>query len=194
MFRLILAIAVISLSGCLPLEYWPAQVLMMVLFWGAAVLQGARLDHMLRRLALFLPFVAAIGIGVPLTQEGGWAWMWSLTILCRSLVAFFGGLWLVHALPFAELLPVLRRLRVPDLFLASLSFMHRYLVVLWEELQRLKTARRARSSRLTWTRTWMTSAQLIGELLIRAWDRAERVHRAMLARGGEAKNLSGSPA
>src|SRR5262245_39597487 len=117
MFRLLFAIVVISLSGCLPLEYWPAQALMMVVFWGAAAVQGARLDQMLRRLAVFMPFVAAVVIGVPLTQDGGWDWTWSLTILCRALVAFFGGVWLVQVLPFVELQVALRQLRVPDLFL-----------------------------------------------------------------------------
>ena len=189
MLRLLTAVAVISISGVLPLEYWPAQCVLMAAMWAAAVIRGARFDRMLRRLAVFLPFVLAIGIGVPVTQHGGWAWTWSLTILCRAMVAFFTSVWLVHALPFTELLAVLRRLNVPAVFVTSLAFMHRYSVVLWEELERLKTARKARSSELSWLRTWTTSAQMIGELLLRAWDRAERVHRAMLARGGNGSNI-----
>lgn len=185
MFRLFTAIAVISLSGCLSLEYWPAQCVMMVAMWSAAVICGANFGQMLRRLAVFLPFVLAIGVGVPVTQDSGGAWTWTLTIVCRSLVAFFAGLWLVHALPFQELRDVLRRLHTPAIFLDALAFMHRYAVVLWEELARLKTARSARTSRLSWIQTWTSSAQMIGELLIRAWDRAERVHRAMLSRGGD---------
>jgi len=184
MLRLLTAITVISLSGFLTWELWPVQVLMMTTFWAAALMHGARLDRMLRRLVVFLPFVLGVGLGVPVTQHGEWAWQWSLTILCRSMVAFFAGIWLIHVLPFPELLIALRRAGVPPVFIASLAFMHRYSVVLWEELARLKTARKARSSRLSWWRTWTTSASMIGELLIRAWDRAERVHRAMLARGG----------
>ncbi len=186
MLRLGFAISVIALSGTLTWEAWPVHGLLMILLWLSAVLCGAEFEPMLRRLLLFLPFVFAIGIGVPVTQDGEWAWTWSLTILSRSLVAFFAGLWLVHALPFQELPGVLRQAHLPETFIASLAFMHRYAVVLWEELQRLKTARAARSSRLSWWRQWTTSAQIIGELLIRAWDRADRVHRAMLARGGSA--------
>ena len=63
-------------------------------------------------------------------------------------------------------------LAVPAVFVDSLAFMHRYSVVLWEELARLKTARQARSSRLSWWTVWTTSAHMIGELVIRAWDRA----------------------
>ncbi len=193
MFRLLFAIIVIGFSGTLSGEYWPVHLLFMVLLWAAAVVCGARFGAMLQRLMLFLPFVFAISLGVPFTQDGGRAWEWSATIVCRSLVAFFAGIWLMHALPFVELQGVLRRLGIPEVFIASLAFMHRYVVVLWEELQRLKTARRARSGRSTLYRTWITSAQLIGELLIRAWDRAERVHRAMLARGGRPQQLSRSP-
>lgn len=185
MARLFLAIAAISLSGCLSLESWPAHVLMMTLLWATAAAYGASLVLMFRRLALFLPLVLAIAIGVPATTSSGTGWTWTLTIVCRSLVAFFAGIWLVHVLPFQELRGVLARLHVPAVFLDSLSFMHRYSVVLWEEQLRLRTARAARTGPLSGVRTWTTSARLIGELLIRAWDRAERVHRAMQARSGD---------
>jgi cobalt/nickel transport system permease protein len=193
MLRLFLAIAVISLSGCLSFEVWPAHCLLMVAMWSAAAICGATFGPMLRRLALFLPFVLAIGLGVPSTQDGNGAWTWTLTIVCRSLVAFFAGLWLVHALPFQELRVVLRSLHVPAIFLDALSFMHRYAVVLWEELARLKTARSARTGRLSGIPAWILSSHLIGDLLIRSWDRAERVHRAMLARGGDLGTSSGVP-
>lgn len=193
MFRLFFAVAVISISGRLSLESWPAHALLMTILWAAAAACGARADLMFRRLALFLPFVLTIAIGVPATQSSGAAWTWTLTVVCRSLVAFFAGLWLVHALPFQELRGVLARLRVPAIFLESLAFMHRYSVVLWEELSRLKTARSARTGPSSRLQTWTTSAQMIGELLIRAWDRAERVHRAMLARSGGSSMPPGSP-
>jgi cobalt/nickel transport system permease protein len=183
MIRLVAAVSVIALSGFLSWEAWPVHALLIAVMWGLAVACGAGMAPTLRRLGVFLPFVVAIGVGVPATQDGRWDWTWSLTILCRSLVAFFAGVWLVHALPFSDLLAALRRIGAPGVFVDSLAFMHRYSVVLWEELERLRKARRARSSRLSFARTWTTSAQMIGELLIRAWDRAERVHRAMLARG-----------
>ncbi|MCH8829637.1 MAG: energy-coupling factor transporter transmembrane protein EcfT, partial [Planctomycetes bacterium] len=69
-------------------------------------------------------------------------------------------------------------------FVAMLSFMYRYFYVLWDELDKMRIARRARSfgdGRL-WFR-WTTSAQMIGMLLLRALDRADRVHGAMCARG-----------
>jgi cobalt/nickel transport system permease protein len=66
--------------------------------------------------------------------------------------------------------------------------MYRYIFVLWDELDKMRVARRARSFGQTglWFR-WKTSAQLIGMLMIRAMSRAERVHGAMCARGWDGR-------
>ncbi|HTN01728.1 MAG TPA: CbiQ family ECF transporter T component [Planctomycetaceae bacterium] len=97
-------------------------------------------------------------------------------------------------LPFPELLATLRRWHVPLVLVAMLGFMYRFLFILWDELDRMKQARAARTSRpVGWRVAWKTSAMMLGQLLLRAWDRAERVHRAMLARGwdGSVKSLDG---
>jgi cobalt/nickel transport system permease protein len=55
---------------------------------------------------------------------------------------------------------------------------------LWDELRRLRSARDARDfGGGSTVREWTINAQLIGMLLLRAMERAERTHRAMLARG-----------
>ena len=65
-----------------------------------------------------------------------------------------------------------------------LGFMYRYVFILWDELRRLRNARDARDfgGGSCWRR-WSTGAEMIGLLLLRAMERAERTHRAMLARG-----------
>ena len=87
-------------------------------------------------------------------------------------------------MPFDQLLVTLRRLWVPAIIVAMLSFMYRYIFVLWDELDKMRVARRARSfgGVSLWHR-WTSAAQLLGMLLIRAMERAERVHGAMCARG-----------
>jgi cobalt/nickel transport system permease protein len=115
-------------------------------------------------------------------------------ILFRSTVAFLAVLWLVNVMPFDQLLVTLRRLWVPAILVAMLAFMYRYAFVLWDELDKMRTARRARTlGRAGIGFRWKTSAQLIGMLLIRAMDRAERVHGAMRARGwdGRVRTLDG---
>lgn len=65
-----------------------------------------------------------------------------------------------------------------------LSFMYRYIFILWDESARLRHARDARDfGRSSRFKIWTSNAQLIGLLLLRAMERAERTHHAMLARG-----------
>ena len=76
----------------------------------------------------------------------------------------------------------LSRLGVPRVFTAQLLFLHRYLFVLAEEALRMSTAHRLRAApgrRLALS----TYASLAGQLLLRAFDRAARVHQSMRARG-----------
>ena len=61
--------------------------------------------------------------------------------------------------------------------------MYRYIFLLWEELASLRNARDARDFGQSWRQRWVMNAQMIGLLLLRAMERAERSHQAMLARG-----------
>jgi cobalt/nickel transport system permease protein len=61
--------------------------------------------------------------------------------------------------------------------------MERYVHVLGDELRRMTTARRARSfGRRSWL-SWSLLTSMIAMLLLRSFERSERVHLAMLARG-----------
>jgi cobalt/nickel transport system permease protein len=124
--------------------------------------------------------------------HGGEGRRWSIAgaIIVRSALAFLAALWLVHVTPFDELLATLRRFGVPVLLVSLMSFLYRYSFVLLDELDKMRTARRARSfGAAGWSSRWKTNGQLVGSLLIRALDRGERVHGAMCARGwnGEAR-------
>jgi cobalt/nickel transport system permease protein len=61
--------------------------------------------------------------------------------------------------------------------------MYRYLHVLTEELDRMVKARRSRTFRRSGRLDWVLLTGLIGILFLRAFERGERVHAAMLARG-----------
>jgi cobalt/nickel transport system permease protein len=74
-------------------------------------------------------------------------------------------------------------MRIPWVFVTTLTLMHRYLFVLRDEAERM---RRARSSR-TFTRgrrfQWLALSSVLGQLFVRASERAERIYNAMCARG-----------
>ena len=98
-------------------------------------------------------------------------------------MTFLGTLLLIEVTPFRTLLIAMRRLRVPGTLVATLQFMYRYLFVLTEELDRMVTARRSRTFRRSGRLDWGLLSGLIGTLFLRAFERGERVHAAMLARG-----------
>jgi cobalt/nickel transport system permease protein len=75
----------------------------------------------------------------------------------------------------------LGRLGTPRLFVAQLLFLYRYAFVLGGEASRMGTARMLRGG--TGSPALAVYGSLAGHLLLRAFDRAERIHRAMLARG-----------
>ncbi|MDE5707914.1 MAG: cobalt ECF transporter T component CbiQ [Alistipes sp.] len=153
---------------------------------------GMRLGTLLRRSLVVIPFVALIGvfnlfydripvfrIG-PLTITDGWIAF--LSIVLRGVLSVGALLVLIGSTGFFEICRAMQRLGVPRFFTVQLLFVYRYLYVLIDEAIRMSQAREARSfdRRSLPLAVWGT---VIGQLLIRTLDRAEQIHRAMLARG-----------
>ena len=182
--KLLLTLGVVLAGVSIPVKFWPAYgVLMSLVFIGHSVAH-IPLSYLVRRLAIFMPMVCMLSLSVPISQGFAAGWEIMAGILFRTTLSFVAMLWLVNVMPFDQLLVTLRQLWVPDIIVAMLSFMYRYIFVLWDELDKMRVARRARSfgGVSLWHR-WTSAAQLIGMLLIRAMERAERVHGAMCARG-----------
>jgi cobalt/nickel transport system permease protein len=107
----------------------------------------------------------------------------ALTILAKNSLAFVATLVMAHVTPFPQLLAAMRGLGMPAVLVSTLQFMHRYLHVLTDELDRMLKARRSRTFRRTGRLDWGLLTGCIGILFLRAFERGERVHAAMLARG-----------
>lgn len=105
------------------------------------------------------------------------------TTLAKNSLAFMMMLVLAGTTPFFKLLSAMRRLGVPRTLVTTLQFMYRYLFVLGEELERMLTARRARSFGSRGVPGWGLLTGMIAMLFLRTFERGERVHAAMLARG-----------
>lgn len=154
-----------------------------------------------RAIALAAPFATVMALANPLWDRapmlvlgsasisGGWVSFTSIVLrvaLTASAVVVLVGSTGMHVLCAA-----LARLGAPRVFTVQLLLLHRYLFVLADEAVRLRTAYglRAPSRRAP---PLAIFASLAGKLLLRAFDRAHRVHQAMLARGfdGELRRLS----
>ena len=186
--KLFAAVAMILAATCVPITQGPLVGIVACVIFFAHTLARIPLAYVARRMMFFWPSLFLMAISLPLSQAGQAGWLLFVTILVRGTLSFSTALWLVNVMPFDQLLVTLRRLRVPDVLLAILSLMYRFLFVLWNELDRMRTARSARLFRKPslWS-NWRSAAHLVGRLLIRALDRADRIHGAMLARGWDGR-------
>ena len=161
----------------------------------AAVARVARLPvgHLVRRLTIELPFLLfalflpVVGnaprvevLGLNLSQPGLWA-AWS--ILVKGSLGVMATVVLASTTPIPDLLRGLERLHVPSMLVAITAFMVRYGDVLGGELHRMRIARESRGADPRWIWQARGVASTAGTLFVRSFERGERVHFAMQARG-----------
>jgi cobalt/nickel transport system permease protein len=169
-----------------PVGWWRALMAEALALAFVVGLSGVPPRALLARWLGFLVLVGFLALLVapahPMRAELGLATV-LFAILARNSLAFAAMLVLVNVTPFRKLLVAMRRLGMPLVLVATLQFMYRYLHVLADELDRMTKARRARSFRSSGQLDWGLLTSLIGVLFIRALERGERVHGAMVARG-----------
>lgn len=106
-----------------------------------------------------------------------------IELAVRGLLALGTLLLLSSHLPPAELARWLRARGVSADLVGTMLLLIRYGDLLRQEAFRLDRARRSRCFSKTEETSWTAKSALLGALFIRAVSRAERVYRAMLARG-----------
>ncbi|MCX5791766.1 MAG: cobalt ECF transporter T component CbiQ [Elusimicrobia bacterium] len=160
--------AFLILAGELPARYLAGKLLAVAPF---AVLVGI-FNPVLDRQILF-----QLG---PVGVSGGWVSF--ISILTRFALTVSAALALLSVTGMNGICEALARLGVPRPFVVQLLFLNRYLLALTGEAERMSRARSLRSSarKIMDLRIY---EQLLGQLLLRTLDRAERVYRAMLCRG-----------
>jgi cobalt/nickel transport system permease protein len=87
--------------------------------------------------------------------------------------------------PMSDLLPALRRLRVPAAVVEVASVVYRLLFVLLESLGTIREAQTARMGYSSWRRSYRSSGVLAAAVLTRSWDRARRMQDGLAGRGME---------
>lgn len=158
-----------------------------------AAASGFTLAFVGRRLLIEVPFLVfalslpILGrspridvVGLSLSEPGLWAG-WNLAV--KGTLGLFAAIVLVGSTPVAELLRGLERLRVPSVLVAIAGFMVRYVSVVAGEADRMRIARLSRGDDPRWLWQARATAATAGTLFVRSYERGERVHLAMLARG-----------
>lgn len=134
--------------------------------------------------ALLIPFVASGETtevaGLRVSIEGLWgAW----NILAKAILGAGASIVLTATTDIPDVIRGLGVLRVPALFTSIAMFMVRYLELIAGELGRMRVAMTARGYDPRWLSQVRPIASSAGALFVRSYERGERVHSAMLARG-----------
>jgi cobalt/nickel transport system permease protein len=184
------SVVVVSLSG------WPALAAALALSAGLVVLFRCGIRATVRRLiaidgvlilvVLTLPFaeagVPAFAFGPFVASEEGLARAAGVVIKANAVALVMFAL--IGSLDVVRFARGLAGLRVPAALIDLMILTARYIDVLGRERQRLSQAMTARAFRArSDVRTWQALGWLVGMLLVRAFDRAERVWGAMRCRG-----------
>ena len=172
-----------EITGLLPFFIFPA----VLIGWG-----NLPLGFLFRKLLLVSPFVLFIGIFNPWLDRsvvfhlgpvgitGGWISF--LSLLLRFALTVGAALLLIASTGFTTICMALEKLGSPRIFTVQLLLLYRYLFILIGEAIRMIRAHSLRSFNRKGRITFQVFLQMLGNLLLRTIDRAERIHMAMLSR------------
>ena len=149
-------------------------------------------SYILKKLLFASPFVLFVALFNPILDRtpalqlglfsvsGGFVSFAS--IMAKFMLTVSAGLALIACTGFDAICSALAKMGVPGPFTIQLLFIYRYIFVLGEEAARMARARALRSFGNRGMGMSVYSS-MIGQLLLRTMDRAQRVHLAMLCRG-----------
>lgn len=130
-------------------------------------------------------------LGMSLSRDGLWA-AWNVT--AKAVLGATASIVLAATTPVPDVIRGLNRLRVPAVLVGIVAFMFRYLDLLVDQTRRMRHAMVARGHDPRWLWQIGPIAASAGTLFVRSYERGERVHHAMLARGytGTMPDLDGT--
>jgi len=174
------ALAIIIVTVLAPAEWrgWFAGVFLFLLL--GIALSRLSVWYLVKRLLLLLPFVLGVVLVNALAPTGRANW---LALAVKSSLCLLTVMLVSNTTPFSEMLRVLKSVRVPALLITTIALMHRYLFVLADEAERMRRARASRTFTPRRRFQWHALASVVGQLFVRASERAERIYDAMCARG-----------
>ncbi len=193
--RLLSTLVLVFAISLTPNGQWWSWVIYGV--WGAIAILMSRVDlsTLVKRVAVELVFVSAVVIGTLFRPDGEVLFQWGLIRITTEGLMILGSVTLKSFLSLlvlnvlilttstSALLHALVELRTPPLLVAILSSMSRYIYVLMDEFNSMQRAARSRNLMSNRKRQRLIIGNMFGSLFLRTYDRGDRVHQAMLARG-----------
>jgi cobalt/nickel transport system permease protein len=188
--KLLLSVGLVVSALVLPV--WPGTVLVgltaVALALGPARVPARTFGRAVR-LPLAFILVGAVTAVVQVGSNGlGWAPDAAAragALVGHGLAGSAAVLLLATTTPMSDLLPELRRLRVPAAVVEVASVVYRLLFVLLTSLTTIREAQTARMGHSTVRRSYRSSGALAAAVLTRSWDRARRLQDGLAGRGME---------
>lgn len=189
-----LIVTVIFLIVMLSVPIGRLSEIMLYFIFPLAMSAMTDMDYMriVGRSLIVLPFVALIGIfNVIYDREAAIVigdvvitrgWVEFFAIVLRGLLSVQAVMVLIRTTGYYRLCRSMQRLGVPAVIVTQLVMLYRYAYVLMEEALSMSRARNARGfgRRSYPLKMW---GVMIGQLLMRAFERSRLIDRAMSARG-----------
>ncbi len=144
-----------------------------------------------KRLLLVEPFVIGIGLLNPILDRQAFllgsvaishGWLTLLSILLKTALTVTAALLLIATTGMHPMAAAMRLFKMPRLMVTLVLLIYRYLSVLAGEASRTIRAYALRSPLSPGIRPAVWGS-LAGQLLLRSFDRAERLYQAMILRG-----------
>lgn len=177
-----------------PLPAWPTWVACALALVLVAALARVGPRTVWSRAKVVLPLVLFVAVFVPFVRRGDPVALGPVTVSEQGLATFAtvgakailgttSAVLLGATTSFPDVLHALERLRTPRLLVLIAGFMYRYLFVIVDETQRMRAALTARGYRPRHALQAAALGRVATALFLRTYERGERVHLAMLARG-----------
>lgn len=194
--RLLCSLLLVFATALTPNGRWWTWMVYGVAIVGIVLTSRVTLSVLCRRLLIESAFVSVVVLGTLFRGGGQVLWQWGslqittvgLSILGSVSLKSYLCLLILNVLTLTTSVPALLHalasLRTPPILVAILASMYRYISVLIDEFTAMRRAALSRNlSSSSRNQQRLILGNIIGSLFIRTYERGERIHQAMLARG-----------
>lgn len=167
------------------------------------------LFYVVKRSLVLLPFALAVSIFVPFITSGTTVFEFHAgpfhaavtaegivkfaSIGLRATIAFLTTITLVATTRFGDLMRASGSFGLPSKLVVVLTFMYRYLFILIDEAGHMILARNLRAYGKSGAAMVAASGGIVGALLVRSFEHADRLYSAMMLRGYTGRPVTLTP-
>ncbi|SDC34401.1 cobalt/nickel transport system permease protein [Candidatus Frackibacter sp. WG11] len=180
--------------------------LAIILLMAGVVIFGAKIPRQFFIKLILIPIsfllISTITIVISISKEASsflyylslWGWkigiqmeniIFAINLFLKSLGTVSCLYFLALTTPMIEIISVLRKLKVPRIFIELMSLIYRFIFVLLDNANLIRTSQLSRLGYSNFKRSCQSLSKLISNLFIRAYYRAKGLLTTLLARGYE---------